>query len=465
MALTTPLADDAAIFEYSYTKGNSGVYHLAGAWGSYFPFSSEFANGATVTYRATDGSANTEIGTATYSAGANTLTRVSIITSSNGGAAVNWTGRTRILMHALKRRLALCATPPTLGQILEWDGAEWCPATPASGFPLCPTPPTDGQVLIWSAAENAYCPADFCALVAACMTPPVTCLPYIVYSNRKVIPAYAGNLYTIRRDSDNATQAFAPTGNDAPSSAIGTFLGASVGNVTIWNDQSGNGFDIAEDLINSGPGPQWIDAAVNAHPALLFSNFAGTFEGALLGTGIGFATSEWTVFVVFRHERYTHASTYPSVHQTSTPFAISGPSADPFVGINLTAQPIGPPTGALFAASANDDTNTNDTQMTEFLSGVGTSDQYQVLDATWSDNVADADAKLNGVSGTGLFTAQDGGPFTTSPADIRVGFDFSANGHLFVGWMAEIIVYNCVLTSAERTTIRTAAAAYYGISL
>ncbi len=172
MTLTTPLADDAAILEYSYTIGNSGVYQLAGAWGSYFPFSAEFANGATVTYRATDGSANTEIGTATYSAGANTLTRVSIITSSNGGAAVNWTGRTRILVHSLKRRLAICATPPTVGQVLEWDGTEWCPATPSSGFPLCPTPPTDGQVLIYDAALGEYCPADFCALVMACLAPP-----------------------------------------------------------------------------------------------------------------------------------------------------------------------------------------------------------------------------------------------------------------------------------------------------
>ncbi len=170
MTLTTSLADDAAIFELSYTRGNAGVYHLAGAWGSYFPFSTEYANGAAVIYRATDGSANTEIGTAIYNAGANSLTRSSIIASSNGGTAVNWTGRTRLLVHALKRRLQLCATPPTIGQVLAWNGSEWCPETLPSSIALCPTPPTDGQVLIWDAMTNEWCPADFCALVAACMT-------------------------------------------------------------------------------------------------------------------------------------------------------------------------------------------------------------------------------------------------------------------------------------------------------
>src|SRR6266576_2076921 len=67
--------------------------------------------------------------------------------------------------------------PPTIGQVLEWDGTEWCPATlppPVATFPLCPTPPTNGQVLIWDAINNEWCPADFCTLVAACMMPPIT---------------------------------------------------------------------------------------------------------------------------------------------------------------------------------------------------------------------------------------------------------------------------------------------------
>ncbi len=173
MPLTTPLADDAAIFEYSYTAGNSGVYQLAGAWGGFFTFKSEWPAGvASIPIRVTDGSANTEISNASYDAGANTLTVIGApITSTNGGALVNWSGRTRLLVHALQEDLLLCATPPTLGQVLTWDGTEWCPATPGPGLPLCPTPPLDGQVLIWSAADNAYCPADFCALVSTCLMP------------------------------------------------------------------------------------------------------------------------------------------------------------------------------------------------------------------------------------------------------------------------------------------------------
>ncbi len=172
VSLLIPVSDDAAIFEYSYTTGNSGVYQLAGAWGSYFPFSSEWpAGAASIPIRVTDGSANTEISNAAYNAGANTLTVIGApIASTNGGALVNWSGRTRILVHALKRRFPLCATPPTIGQVLTWDGTEWCPAT-SSGFPLCATPPSNGQVLVWDAAMSEWCPADFCALVAACMPP------------------------------------------------------------------------------------------------------------------------------------------------------------------------------------------------------------------------------------------------------------------------------------------------------
>jgi hypothetical protein len=103
MALTMPVADDAAIFEYSYTTGEAGVYQLAGAWGGFFTFKFEWpAGAASIPIRVTDGSSNTEISNAAYDAGANTLTVIgSPLASTNGGAFVNWTGRTRLLVHAL----------------------------------------------------------------------------------------------------------------------------------------------------------------------------------------------------------------------------------------------------------------------------------------------------------------------------------------------------------------------------
>ncbi len=171
MTLMVAASDDAAIFEYSYTTGAAGPYVLAGAWGSYKRFSNRFVTGNLVLYRVTDGSANTEYCTGTYDSATNTLTRT-VVDSTNGGAPIDWTGRTRLMVHPLDQGLPLCATPPEIGQVLTWDGTEWCPETPSSGIALCATPPMDGQVLVWSAVDNAYCPADFCTLVAACMTPP-----------------------------------------------------------------------------------------------------------------------------------------------------------------------------------------------------------------------------------------------------------------------------------------------------
>lgn len=154
MALT-PLSYDAVIFEYSYTVG-IGTYTLAGAFSGCLPFSvsPEFAGGATGTYHVTNGSpgvaSDSEIATGVYNPGAKTLTRASIVASTNGGAPVNWSGRTRLLIRALVpggggAGLPLCATPATDGQDLVWDGVnnDWCPdqrvigrpAAPASGNP------------------------------------------------------------------------------------------------------------------------------------------------------------------------------------------------------------------------------------------------------------------------------------------------------------------------------------------
>ncbi len=103
-----------------------------------------------------------------------------------------------------------------------------------------------------------------------------TCMPYFIYSNRLVNPNYSGNLYMIRRASDNVTMSFAPDSNgNAPSSAISTFIGASTGRIKVWYDQSGNGLDVSEDIPNWGDGPTWLNSQVNGHPSLLFFNSIG----------------------------------------------------------------------------------------------------------------------------------------------------------------------------------------------
>jgi hypothetical protein len=78
-----------AVRESTLTTG-TGDYALAGAVNSsYQAFASALAGGDTCAYTVTDGVAR-EVGIGTYSSGANTLARTTILSSTNGGAAVSW---------------------------------------------------------------------------------------------------------------------------------------------------------------------------------------------------------------------------------------------------------------------------------------------------------------------------------------------------------------------------------------
>jgi hypothetical protein len=111
--------------------------------GSWKAFADAYDDGATVVYRATDKSARTEYVIGTFNAAAGTLSRDTILGSTAGGSTpINWTGRTRVLVHALVQGLPLCDTPPMDGQFLAFDAAtgEYCPTTIT--FPT-PTPDDD----------------------------------------------------------------------------------------------------------------------------------------------------------------------------------------------------------------------------------------------------------------------------------------------------------------------------------
>lgn len=80
--------------ETSTTTG-TGSYALAGAAQNFQAFSAVCANADTVDYAAVDiNGAGWEVGRGTWSTG-NTLARTTIFSSSNGGAAVNWSAGTR----------------------------------------------------------------------------------------------------------------------------------------------------------------------------------------------------------------------------------------------------------------------------------------------------------------------------------------------------------------------------------
>jgi hypothetical protein len=67
------------------------------------------------------------------------------------------------------------------------------------------------------------------------------------YSLRKLRSAYTGYCIRVSRSSDNTTQDIGFTGDGSLDvTALTTFVGANTGTVTVWYDQSGNGYNATE---------------------------------------------------------------------------------------------------------------------------------------------------------------------------------------------------------------------------
>lgn len=77
------------------------------------------------------------------------------------------------------------------------------------------------------------------------------------YSLRKLSSTYSGSAVQVRRSSDNSTQDIGFTsGGDLDITALNTFVGSNNGYVSIWYDQSGNGYNALSSesplIVNAG---------------------------------------------------------------------------------------------------------------------------------------------------------------------------------------------------------------------
>ena len=85
------------VSELSSTAG-TGAQTLAGAVSSYFTFAAKFSNGDTFLYSIRHlSAAEREIGVGTYNAGANTVSRTTVIKSTNADAAVNFSAGSKVI--------------------------------------------------------------------------------------------------------------------------------------------------------------------------------------------------------------------------------------------------------------------------------------------------------------------------------------------------------------------------------
>jgi hypothetical protein len=93
------------------------------------------------------------------------------------------------------------------------------------------------------------------------------------YSLRKLRTAYTGNAITVRRSSDNTSQniGFDANGNLDTTSLL-SFVGANDGFVSVWYDQSGNGYNATQ--VTTSYQPKIVSSGVlntyNGRPSVKF---------------------------------------------------------------------------------------------------------------------------------------------------------------------------------------------------
>lgn len=93
------------------------------------------------------------------------------------------------------------------------------------------------------------------------------------YSTRKLRTAYSGSAIRVRRSSDNTEQDIGFSGNELDTSALTTFVGANDGFVVTWYDQSGNARDVTQATTANQPQIVASGSVIveNTKPAIRFN--------------------------------------------------------------------------------------------------------------------------------------------------------------------------------------------------
>jgi Alpha-L-arabinofuranosidase B, catalytic len=282
----------------------------------------------------------------------------------------------------------------------------------------------------------------------------------VAYGQRALSAAKRGSaLYTIRRDSDDATHTYnsdATTG-DAPAAAISSFIGGGNGFVATWTDQSGNGNDVAQ--ATSANQPQWLSSFTGGSlPGLDFS--VGGIRVLSGASPISLTSGGYSCFAVALMKDNLHGDELCGMNYEN-------PGATGWFAWEMTVTP-SITDYQYFVDIADGSGNRLGAFLQRLISSAVPLGSVVLYDAKLQGN-ADAsgqEIRFNGVSqtitlvGTAPAIGAISGIFNVGSDDILAN-----SSECFYGQIMELLIYDGLLSDADRLAIRQNIAAYYGITL
>ncbi len=265
------------------------------------------------------------------------------------------------------------------------------------------------------------------------------------FSLRKLSSSYTGNAIQVRRASDNTTQDIGFVNNQLDTTSLNTFCSGTDGFVTIWYDQSGNGYDLTQStsinqfkIVNSGS-----IYNVNGKPAFLG-------DEDYLENSTKTASSTSTVFTV--HKRVSDAT---NVSVVSFPAIASTGGSGKHIGLYYWYSDSGKPFGF---NTWNGDSWGYDNATSDFDS-----------QSLWTALIKEGDITTNGVklfrNGIEKSLSQVRGTSVsrTIVDGVYVGRGGSPSSQDSDGYYQEIIMWDDDYSLTNRTTIENNINTYYSI--
>lgn len=162
--------------------------------------------------------------------------------------------------------------------------------------------------------------------------------PLFVYGTKKLRSAYTGNAIRVVRPSDSETLDVGFVGQSLDTATLDAFLGAQLGSISIWYDQSGNGNDATQGT--DGSRPLVEPTTITGGPVIFGGARAFIFDSDAMVLPVGISASRRAANVLSIVEPFTSASTQTSLFQLgsstnqSSTFFVANASAARLTSLN-----------------------------------------------------------------------------------------------------------------------------------